>query len=98
MAWPVAPHATSAIIAINMFFIASLFATEDSFARIICSQVCHVLIAQAGRYRFHGRVLAVPCLVSLQRADDITCILTAEFWHVIGFRIRGAKPGYAVAT
>src|SRR5882724_3113086 len=98
-ALPATANPAAAIIVIHNLFIASLFKSRTGlFARIIRSEVGHVLFGQAGSDRPHGRMLAIAGLVGLQRVHDIARILPAELGYVIGLRIGGAKPGDAVAS
>src|SRR5260221_14026069 len=89
-ALPVAANPAAAIIAIHNLFIASLFKSRTGlFARIIRSQVGHVLFGQAGGDRPHGRMLAVAGPVSLQRVHDITRNPPPELGDVKSLRIGG---------
>src|SRR5258706_3320930 len=92
-ALPVAANPAAAIIAIHNLFIASLFKSRTGlFARIIRSQVGHVLFGQAGGDRPHGRMLAVAGPLNLQPVYHISRILPAEPWYLVGLPLRGAGP------
>src|SRR5258708_15775932 len=65
---------------------------------VVGGEVFHVLVGQVGRDRAHGREIALPALVRLQRGNDIPRLLAAKLGNAVDLGKRRLPVGNAVAS